>query len=130
MSSRSSSKAAAARQLQAISAFARGGGRAALEGGAFGGAFFPPRVVEVGDGVAQLLADGAGVAADELADGHGVDADGAGDARRAVAHYVQDAQPQPGPARVQPGRGRAGLVTVRTAAAVPGCARLRPEARL
>ena len=25
--------------------------------------------------------------------------------------------------------GRAGLVTVRTAAAVPGCARLRPEAR-
>src|SRR5260370_19589064 len=84
-------------------AFAGGGGGGVLKAGAAGGAFVPPGVVEVGDGVAQLLADGAGVAADELADGHGVDADGAGDAGRAVAHHVQGAQPQPGPARVQPG---------------------------
>ena len=44
-----------------------------------------------------------GVAADELADGLVADAGGAGDAGRAVAHHVQGPQPQPGPARVQPG---------------------------
>ena len=110
-------------------AFAGGGGRGALGAGAAGGAFVPPGVVEAGDGVAQLRADGAGVAADELADGHRVDADGAGDAGRAVAHHVQGPQPQPGAGRVQPCLGRVRLVTVRTAVAVPGCALLRPEAR-
>ena len=86
-------------------AVAGGGGRGALEAGAAGGAFVPPGVVQAGDGVAQLRADGAGLAADELADGHRVDAGRAGDAGRAVAHDVQGAQPQPGPGRVQPWRG-------------------------
>ena len=89
---------------------ARGGGGGAFEAGAAGGAFVPPGVVDAGDGVAQLRADGAGLAADELADGRRVDAGRAGDAGRAVAHHVQGAQPQPRPGRVQPcvWQGRAG----------------------
>ncbi len=69
-----------------------GGGGGALEAGPARGALVPPRVVEVFDGIAQVPADGAGVAADELADGHGMGAGGAGDAGRAVAHHVQGAQ--------------------------------------
>src|SRR5271165_4331364 len=81
---------------------AGGGSGSALEAGAAGGAFVPPGVVKAGDGVAQLRADGAGIAPDQLADGHRVDTGGAGDAGRAVAHHVQGPQPQPGPGRVQP----------------------------
>ena len=59
---------------------AGGGGGGALGAGAGGGALVPPRVVQVGDRVAQLRPDGAGVAADELADGGLADAEGTGDA--------------------------------------------------
>ena len=45
---------------------AGGGGGGALGAGAGGGTLVPPRVVQVGDRVAQLRPDGAGVAADEL----------------------------------------------------------------
>src|ERR1035441_720879 len=86
-------------------ASAGGGGRAALSGGTFGGAFVPPGVIDGGDLVAKLGADGAGVAADELADGDLADAGGAGDAGRAVAHDVQGAEPEPGAARVDAGAG-------------------------
>ena len=48
-------------------AAAGGGGRGAFGAGAFGGALVPPGFVEVGDGVAEVRADGAGLAADELA---------------------------------------------------------------
>ena len=91
-------------------AFAGGGGRAALEAGARGGALVPPGVVDGGDGVAQLRADRRGVAADERADGLRLDADGAGDAGRAVAHHVQGTQPQPGTAGIHAvaGHGCAG----------------------
>src|SRR5271165_5226908 len=82
---------------------ASGGGT--FGAGAFGGALVPPRVIEVGDGIAQLGADGAGVAADEALDGFLAHAEGAGDAGRAVAHHVQGTQPQPGPARIQAGKG-------------------------
>jgi len=78
-------------------AAAGAGGGGAFGPGAFGGALVPPRVVQVGDRVAQGRADGAGVAADQPLDGFLPDAQGAGDARRAVAHHVQGAQPQPGP---------------------------------
>jgi hypothetical protein len=81
-------------------AFAGGGGRGAVEPGAGGGALVPPGVVELGDGVAEFEADGAGVAADDLADGRLADAEGAGDAGRAVAHHVQGPQPQPAPVGV------------------------------
>ena len=74
-------------------AFAGGGSRGALEGGAGGGAFVPPGVVGGDDRGTQLGAYGAGVAADELADGFRVDAGGAGDPGRAVARDVQGAQP-------------------------------------
>src|SRR6266852_1395374 len=77
------------------------GGGGALGAGAFGGALVPPGVVQVGDGVAQLWADGAGGAADELLDGRAADAEGAGDAGRAVAHHVQGPQPEAGAAGVQ-----------------------------
>ena len=87
-------------------AAAGGGGRAAFGAGACGGALVPPGVVEVGDRVVQLRADGLRVAADELADGHFAGADGAGDAGRAVAHHVQGAQPQPGASGVQAGTRR------------------------
>src|SRR5271167_789596 len=87
-------------------AFAGGGGGAAFGAGAFGGAFVPPGVVDGGDRVAQLGADGAGVSADQGADGHLADAGGAGDAGRAVAHHVQGPQPEPGAAGVQPGAGQ------------------------
>src|SRR5205807_10330472 len=86
-------------------ALAGGGGRAAVGAGAGGGALVPPGVVQVCDLVAEPGADGAGVAADDLADGHLADAEGAGDAGRAVAHYVQGAEPQPGAAGVQAGPG-------------------------
>jgi hypothetical protein len=46
--------------------FAGGGGCSAFESRTAGGALVPPRVIEVRDGVAQLAADGTGVAADEL----------------------------------------------------------------
>ena len=84
-------------------AAAGGGGGGAFGAGAFGGALVPPRVVQVGDGVAEPGADGAGVAADEVLDGGLADAEGAGDAGRAVSHDVQGAQPQPGAAGVQAG---------------------------
>src|SRR5437870_13691204 len=85
------------------SAAAGAGGGGAFGPGAFGGALVPPRVVQVGDRVAQLRADGAGVAADEPLDGVLAGAQSAGDAGRAVAHDVQGAQPQPGAARVKAG---------------------------
>src|SRR5689334_23492941 len=61
-------------------AAAGAGGGGAFGAGAFGGAFVPPRVVQVGDRVAQRRADGAGVAADEPLDGLLAGAQGAGDA--------------------------------------------------
>src|SRR5208283_4687898 len=79
---------------------AGGGGGAAFGAGAFGGALVPPGVVQVGDRVAQLGADGAGVAADQGADGHLADPGGTGDAGRAVAHHVQGPEPEPGAAGV------------------------------
>ena len=110
-------------------AFARCGGGGAFVAGAGGGTFVPPRVVEVCDGVAQLRPDGAGVVADELADGLVADA---------VARAMR-AEPWPMTCRARSrsrvpvassrARGSDRLVTVRTAAAVPGCVRLRPEAR-
>src|SRR5690349_18141016 len=75
-------------------ALAGGGGGAALEPGAGGSALVPPGVVQVGDGVAQLGADGAGVAANDLADRHLADVERTGDASRAMAHDVQGSQPQ------------------------------------
>src|SRR5271166_497275 len=81
------------------------GGGAAFGAGAFGGAFVPPGVIDGGDLVAQLWADGAGVTANELADGHLADAGGAGYAGRAVAHHVQCPEPEPGAAGVQAGAG-------------------------
>ena len=100
MSSRSSSRAAAAHQFPAMARL-----RAAVAA---------PRSNRVRAGarlshqasyrsatcVAESGADGAGVAADDLADGHLADAEGAGDAGRAVAHHVQGPQPQPGAAGV------------------------------
>src|ERR1700733_7208059 len=50
-------------------AAAGGGGGGAFGAGAFGGAFVPPGVVQVGDRVAQVRADDGGVAADEALDG-------------------------------------------------------------
>jgi len=96
MSSWSSSRAAPAHQFPALARL-RASSSGAFGAGAFGGALVPPRVVQAGDGVAQGRADGAGVAADQPLDGFLPDAQGAGDARRAVAHHVQGAQPQPGP---------------------------------
>ena len=105
---------------------AGGGGGGAFGAGAGGGALVPPGVVQVGDRVAQLRADGAGVAADELADGGLADAEGAGDAGRAVAHDVQGAQPQPGAAGVDAAARDGGLVTARMAVVVPRVGRRRP----
>src|SRR5690242_20638862 len=59
-------------------AFAGGGGCGAFGAGAFGGALVPPGFVQVDDGVAQMRADGAGLAADECLDGGLADAEGAG----------------------------------------------------
>src|SRR5690349_11283673 len=72
-------------------AFAGGGGRSAFGAGAFGSALVPPGLVQVADGVEQVRADGAGLAADEFLDGGLADAQGAGEAGRAVAHDVQRA---------------------------------------
>src|SRR5437870_4320331 len=82
-------------------AAAGAGGGGAFGPGALGSSFVPPRVVQVSDRVAQLRADGAGVAADEALGGVLAGAQGAGDAGRAVAHHVQGAQAQPGSAGVQ-----------------------------
>src|SRR5690349_16185033 len=61
-------------------ALAGRGGGTPFEAGTGGGTFVPPGVVEVGDGVAEFEADGAGVAADNLADGHLADAERTSDA--------------------------------------------------
>ena len=100
MSSRSSSRAAAAHQFPAMARLRAAVAAPRSNAGAGGGALVPPGVVQVGDLVAEPGADGAGVAADDLADGHLADAEGAGDAGRAVAHHVQGPQPQPGAAGV------------------------------
>ena len=100
MSSRSSSRAAAAHQFPAMARLRAAVAAPRSNAGAGGGALVPPGVVELGDRVAEPGADGAGVAADDLPDGHLADAEGAGDAGRAVAHHVQGPQPQPGAAGV------------------------------
>jgi DNA invertase Pin-like site-specific DNA recombinase len=112
-------------------ALAGGGGRGALERGAGRGALVPPGVVELGDGVAQLEADGAGVAADDLPDGRLADAQRAGDAGRAVAHHVQGPQPQPAPAGVDAAArdGLAGHGQHRGGGAAPGPAAATGQVR-
>src|SRR5689334_6258187 len=63
-------------------ALAGGGGRSAFGAGAFRGALVPPGFVQVGDGVAQVRADGPGPAADQFLDGGLADAESAGEAGR------------------------------------------------
>src|ERR1700683_151820 len=92
-------------QVAGLGAAAGLGGGGAFGAGAFGGALVPPCVVDAGDGVAEVGADGGGVAVDEPLDGEFADADGAGDAGRAVAHDVQGAEPQPGAPGVEAGAG-------------------------
>src|SRR6476661_8829677 len=63
-------------------AAAGAGGGGAFGPGAFGSALVPPRVVQVGNRVAQRRADSAGVAADEPLDGVLAGAQSSGDAGR------------------------------------------------
>ena len=66
MSSRSSSRAAAAHQFPAMARLRAAVAAPRSNAGAGGGALVPPGVVQVGDRVAEPGADGAGVAADDL----------------------------------------------------------------
>ena len=128
MSSRSSSRAAAAHQFPAMARLRAAVAAARSSAGAGGGALLHQGRTGRGR-VAEPGADGAGIAADDLADGHLADAEGAGDAGRAVAHHVQGAEPQPGAAGVRRARAMASPGTASTAAAVPRLGWRRPVAR-